>query len=476
MLTSLDFLSTGQPWPPECECERMEMYHHNKELFEGEHAEVYREDLKRIERVIGNFDEVISYPVIINFHKLMTLKTADLLLGEPPQISAGDTGSKEQTSVETIEKNSDLLNTMYMSAIDISRYGDGILNIRSAGEHGIIDITQPHYWYPVVSPDNVKEITNHVLAWCYETGNGDKTNRYLKARVHYKGYYDEKVYHLDGSTIGTLMTSQRVQTKLDDFAIVPISNVSTSDRITGIDDYTDIDSIVSELIVRVSQVSRILDKHAAPSMQGPMTALEQDPETGQWRLKTGTYFPRDSSDDPEVAYITWDAQLTANFTQIEKLVNFLYTVSEMGSAVFGDLSNSTGQVPSGSALKRLMISPLAKVNRIRMRFDPAIKKAIKLCSQLGGKGIVNLTDVDISITWQDGLPGDPTEEANIINLRTGGKQTMSTQRVLTQYDAMSTDDAEAEMERIQEEEAMSAPTPLPSFAQTDNATAPTQAG
>ena len=51
----------------------------------------------------------------------------------------------------------------------------------------------------------------------------------------------------------------------------------TSDRVYGIDDYTDLDSIVSEIEVRISQISKILDKHAEPSMQGPETALQLNP-------------------------------------------------------------------------------------------------------------------------------------------------------------------------------------------------------
>lgn len=469
MLVSLDFLNIGQQWPPACEEERLEMYECNRALFEGKHAKVYAEDLKRIERVIGNFNEVVSYPVVLNFQRLMSLKVADLLIGEPPQINAGDADSKEQIAVDTIAETNDLHNTLYEAVIDVSRYGDGLLCVRSGEDgNGLIETIQPRLWFPVVSPDNVKEIIAHVLAWTYETEEYDKKHRYLKARIHDKGKYAERIYELSGCTIIRMVAEKEFSTGLSDFAIVQIPNVMTSDRATGLDDYTDIDSIISELIVRVGQVSRILDKHASPSMSGPASALERDPVTGEWRLKCGNYFPRESAEDSPVEYITWDGQLSANFEQIEKLVNFLYTISEMGSAVFGDTTQTTGQAASGTALKRLMISPLAKVNRIRMRMDRAVKKALYLCSELGGEDVVNLKDVDISITWQDGLPSDPTEEANVINMRTAGAQTMSTMRVLTRYDGLSDDDAEAEIKRINEEQSASAPMSLPSFAQTDN--------
>ncbi len=91
--------------------------------------------------------------------------------------------------------------------------------------------------------------------------------------------------------------------------------------------------------------------------------------------KVGDYFPC-ASDTVKPEYLVWDASMDANFKQIELLTNQLYTISEMGSAVFGDLTNKTGDVPSGSALRRLMMSPLAKARRIANRFDPILKKSL----------------------------------------------------------------------------------------------------
>jgi len=241
-----------------------------------------------------------------------------------------------------------------------------------------------------------------------------------------------------------------VPTGLDDFAIVQVSNVITSDRINGFDDYTDVDSIIGDMMVRIGQIDRILDKHANPSMSGPSSALERDEVTGTYRLKTGNYFPRDNSDDPKVEYITWEGQLDASFRQIEKLTNMLYTISEMGSALLGDTSNTVGQVASGTSLKRLMISPLAKVGRVRGRFDSALKKAIRLCSQLGGKRIEK---GKISIGWKDGLPEDDMEVANILEKRMAGNPSMSAYRALQKYDQLTPEQAEEELGYIEEENA-----------------------
>ena len=219
MLTDLSFLDIGQKFPPSCESERLEMYRDNKDLFESKHVDVYKEQLKRIERVIGNFDEVFSYSVILNFQKLISLKTADLLLGKPPEITLGEIDSKEQKAVETIAKNSDLINTLNEIAIDISRYGDGLLYIRNNGKGGIIDVAQPSLWFPVVSPDNAREILYHVLAWTTKTIQNNNEITKLKVMIHSKGSYEKREYLVEGSTIlKSTKAPEIIKTGLDDFA------------------------------------------------------------------------------------------------------------------------------------------------------------------------------------------------------------------------------------------------------------------
>ena len=66
ILTDLSFLERGKPWPPPSELKRLRTYSDHKKLFEDEHGEVYREQFGRIERVIGNFDRVVSYATVLN--------------------------------------------------------------------------------------------------------------------------------------------------------------------------------------------------------------------------------------------------------------------------------------------------------------------------------------------------------------------------------------------------------------------------
>ena len=169
----------------------------------------------------------------------------------------------------------------------------------------------------------------------------------------------------------------------------------------------------------------------------------------------GKYFPLGPGDQPP-QYITWDGELEAAFKQIDLLMEQFYALSETCAAAFGSLKQ--GLAESGSALRRLMMAPLAKVNRIRMRFDPALKKVLKLASALEvAQGMPNAVKLeDVHITWQDGLPDDDMERTQIEVQRYGAGLT-SLESALKRLDGPEGEALQAEIERIKAEQAANRP-------------------
>ena len=247
------------------------------------------------------------------------------------------------------------------------------------------------------------------------------------------------------------MLEERVQeTGVDEFLVVPVNNIVTTDRVTGLDDYSDLDGIIQELETRAAQISRILDKHADPSMYGPDSAATVDPLTGKATYRAGgKYYPVMPDEDPP-GYITWDGQLEAAFKQMDLLMEQLYAISETSPAAFGQLK--AGLAESGSALRRLMLAPLAKVNRIRMRFDPALKDALYLASALEvaqrRTGAVLLES--IRVDWQDGLPADEIEQTTIETQRKTAGLT-STESSLKRLYGLEGAALQEELQRIQDD-------------------------
>jgi len=474
MLNNLNWLESGAQFPPECERERLERYAQNKRIFENRHMEVYNDQWRRIEKVVGSSAEVISYPIVLNFQKKISLKTADFLFMEKPIISASNKkkskekakdGKKDslrqQEVIDAIVEQSDLFSIGYQGAIDCSRYGTTVFKIDVEGGKGKISISSPEFLFTVVSKEDRKKVENYVLAWMSDTVDEvGKEQVILTTFIHSKGSYTKKVFKMkDRHTIGALLIEERDRkTHLKDFAIVPVHNVLTSDSVYGIDDYMDVDSIVSELEIRTAQISKILDTHANPTVSGSQNALSYDKVTGQYYFDAGNFYSRTTNEEPPLEYITWDANLTSNFNQVEKLLNYLSTISEMGAAIFdGDLK--TGNLPSGSALKRLYINVLAKVARVRNAFDKGFKRAIATASEAGHKCALGAGDVNI--TWQDGLPNDTKEQAEIINIRTAGAQTMSAKRAMMVLDKLNNDAADDEMKDIEMEQMMGSGMTIP---------------
>lgn len=462
MLTNMNFLNIGAPWPPPSELERVTLYKQNRSLFEGKHDKVFKDWIRLLRD-----DQKATLEIILNWPKRLSTLFADLLLGEPPQIEAGDEGSKEQDAVTRLIELNSLFNTAYEVALDVSRFGVGLFKIRH-DERAIVEAQTPLVWFPVVQPDNVKDVTAHVLGWDYEQEEqsiwGAKLQRYLKLEIHEKGRITTRLHKMAAGNIAGLIEENVVQTGVDDFLVIPVYNLSTSDRLAGLDDYSDLDSIVQELEVRLAQISRILDKHADPNMCGPDSALEQDPQSGQWTFRGGgKYFPVGQGEQPPT-YVTWEGQLEAAFKELDVLMEQLYILSETSAAAFGQLK--AGLAESGSALRRLMMAPLAKVNRIRLRFDPALKKALMLASELeaaqGVKDAVKLEE--IHITWQDGLPDDDMEETQIETTRYTAGLT-SLESALMRLDGLEGEALQAEIERIRGEQAktQSPALELPSF-------------
>ncbi len=525
MLRNLMWLEPEQPFPPLKERNRIVRYVENEALFDGEHfgdvlrtrdkvysqegkVSVYQKCAERICQVIGNFDEVISFPVLLNYQRLMSLKMADLVCGEYPSITG--TTSKENQALKDVRDYCDFDARLYSTVIDISRYGDAIWRIYldDTGRK-VFTCWDPKEWYPIVSQDGTNTITAHVLCWRInktETATGTPPQWELHVQIHWcatdkVGSYEYRVYEMDsmGHTIKRLLTSTNVSTGLDCCAVFSLKAYGTTTSVYGYDDYMPIDSILAEIMTRIGQISVILDKHADPNITGPITMLTQDPQTGEYHLKTGKFFAV-SQGEQEPKYMTWDGQLSAAFKQLEFLINQLYILSEMGAALLGGQDGS-GTAISGTAMRFKMVNPLAKARRIANSMSRPVRQLFSELSSdaeveeneersdsgtsltggisvpqgsgsdgagvSGGDGgaatgnprgtpeekplVLPIPFKKISIFWADGLPDDPRENVEICKLATGANKMMPLEAGIREYFGRTSEEAQQWIQQIQDE-------------------------
>lgn len=451
MLTSLNAFTVGQKFPAETEVKRLQTYDANKKLFEGRHGEVYKDWIKMLRG-----DQKATMEIILNWNKRLSLLWADMLLGETPLIT-GD----NQEALDTLIEENNLMAVAYEVSIDVSRYGMGVFKVRY-DNRSIIEAIPPSYLYTVVDPANIKDIKAYVIAWSYDVPepsifNKDAKTTYLKCEIHEKGKITNKLFELKEKKIIKELALEvpEVFTGIDEFLVVPVQNLLTSETVEGMDDYSDLESIIQEIEIRVSQISRILDDHSDPNMYGSETALERDPDSGEWVFKGGGKFFPLGQGDIAPGYITWDGKLESAFKEIDLLTEQLYVMSETSATAFGQLK--VGLVESGSALRRLMMAPIIKVRRIRMRFDPALKKLIKVATHLGAVTSGNSGEEvkKVHITWYDGLPQDEREQTEIVSMQVQNKLISKEKALKTLFDYSDLTISE-ECDRIAKEEGAKA--------------------
>lgn len=474
MLYNFDWLNVGEAFPPEAEASRIERYKQNRDLFNLEHfaesslrsrsetcdvpVAVYAQCAQRISQVVGNFEEVISFPVLLGYQRLMSLKMADLVCGEYPTITGGDDEASDHIGEVRDSVNFD--DRLYSTVIDLSRYGDAIWRMYKDEDDGHNTFTcwTPTQWFPVVKQDGTNTVQAHCLCW-RENVSDDSLNPDWRLHVQIHGcskadygHYEAREYrmHTDGTTIAELVSTESVVTGFNACAVMHLKAFSVSDSIYGYDDYMPIDSILAEIMVRIGQISAILDKHAEPNMSGPVSMLSVNPETGERYLQTGKFFATSPGENAP-SYLTWDGQLDAAFKQLEFLIDQLYILSEMGAAILGGQEGSATAI-SGSAMRFKMVNPLAKARRIANSLSVSVRRLFaNLCTD------TKITMANVAVKWSDGLPDDPRETIENVKLITGETSLMPLEKAIVEFFNKSPAEARSWLEEINKRAAEKIP-------------------
>lgn len=444
MLTNLNWLAEGKPWPPPSEAARIKRYQEHERLFLTEHDEVWK---ARFVKLADQYKKKnSSVKTILNYHQLLSKKTADFVCGESPTIET------EGETDKLIELLNDLnfFSMLYENIIDVSRYGNGL--IKFVGKE--ITEANPQHWIPIVDPSNLKRILQDVIVYPTDTDADGKPSA-LYAEIHSSGKIEirKHKFNADSSTIGGLISAPVTKsTGLEISAVQRLTNLTHSGSVFGLDDYNIVNSIIAELMWRLHCADTILDKHSEPSMSGPKSALEWDERTKQYFVPLGNYFQRESKDDPDFGYVVWDGNLESNWKEIEILLDQLYILSEMGQAFAdagGDASDS-----SGTALKLRMVSPRIKAQRLVSLNSPTVKRVIYNLAKLNN---IKINKNTLKLYWSDGLPVDEKEQLEMLSSATGGKAVMSQYSAIKKR-GLSDDDTKKEQNQIHDEEAAMTPT------------------
>lgn len=454
--------------------ERIQRYKDNKELFKGQHFEVF----ERQGKVLTDAQKELIY-ISANLPGLICKKSADFLFGEAAKYNAGrEDNSEEQKALERFDAENDLNVLNYEAALGGAFRGDIYYKIRWGQrwqgkiKQGLdpfrvfIESQNPEYVFIETLPGDAKNIFAYHIGIPVVVPSTDGKEYFLNVESHYPGKIVKRKFRMRPTdyVLGKVIRfhiyaeikeeHKETPTNIPFPLVVHAPNYALDDSWEGIDDLTEHYSIFAEINNRLSKIAEILDKHSDPAMSVPAGSLDTA-EDGSPIFHTGRdkIFETDQGvDKPE--YITWDGQLNAAFKELETLIDYLLMTAEIPPVVLGkDNSGTSGS--SGSGIKQRMNSLLLKIKRKRQYFEKVLRRVLviaQLVEHEKAKKVDYEVVEDPRILFNERLVEDEMEKASIAQARTGGKPTISVKTVLQEDYGLTEEQAERELARIQEEE------------------------
>jgi len=183
MLTNLDFIADGKPWPPEDrdEMARLDEHVRMRRAYAGLHDQIFPGYAAYLSDA-GKDPK--KQKIVLDWPYIATSSYMHLLFGEEPVVLAGD-------RVDLPDRPDEQVFT------DVSRYGIGIYEVSDAGIHAL----NPENCFIVVEPDNIQRYQAFVFFSILHKEEKDNTGKstkkeYVKFTIHTRGKIQHQIFEV----------------------------------------------------------------------------------------------------------------------------------------------------------------------------------------------------------------------------------------------------------------------------------------
>jgi hypothetical protein len=499
----------GQQFPPFNHRERISKYKRLKKLFQGKQFEVYERATKLL-KDSPFADQLQQLYIAVNLADILVTKPADLLVGEPPSFESGlPDSSAQQTAINSYVEENDLVKLIHESCIGNGYRGDSWVKVRwgyrsdfsevlarggsipaDVTMEPIIEHVNAEFVFPELTRGNVKSFKAVNICTVEYVIDGRTEMPFLNVERHIPGYIVYERYELFefeggldtnwgyplhcyniGAKVPTGRDEDFVETGVPYLLVQHIPYKSVDDDWEGIGGLEKLESLLAAINDRIVQIDYILWKHSDPTAFGPDLDTGID---GKSLSFGGKYIPV-TKEDVAPGYMVWNGQLAEAFKELEVLISLVFQISETPQWLFGSTlgnnSGGTGTSHTDSASIKARFMPiLSKVNRIRTQYDKAIRDALYVCQLIEiANGDASFEAVYPTIAWQDGIPKNALEEAQIAALRTGNKPNLDVKSAIKRQDSVDDEKADEIIRRIGEDEKNANSFVTPSIFNSPNA-------
>lgn len=427
---------------------RLRDYARYRDLYRSNFAKPFHQVINKLLQRYPLQGTTAQTLIEINLFKALTDFFKNLIANNDFEINV----ESNQDLWDEIAKENNFISVLKEVCIDNSRFGDALFKVAFVDDKVKIFSVCPDCWFPVFHNGNLNELDGHILL--YDLKLNGKDYKHIE-KIH-KGYIENEVWEVSNGLLSRRIEDIRefgfeeiddFSDKWDDFVLFHVKNSTESDSYYGESDYKCVISIIEEIMLTVSQNSKIINRHANPKLAGSIENTEMNPATGE-RYVPNKDFILTGKDGTKPEYITADLQADAIKSHIDTLLQFYYMLTKTPPQAYGiDLSGNL----SGESLKKIFMAAITKVEDVRaVSLNNAIKKTVECALAFAG-----IKDAQVEIDWGEAIKLDYTEEVKACNDRVLSG-TMSQLSAIKELSKLPDDKAELELKEIQKEKGADA--------------------
>jgi hypothetical protein len=495
------FLKKGEQWPRTEDIERLAKYKRMNMIFKGVPHDLFKRarDILAESPVAAQLDKLY---IAVNLMDVLTTKPADILVGKGVAFESGQPdASPTQKALNSIVEENEVNKLVYEAVVSAGITGDAWFKTYYDVKHDlsvydelglavptgvgayepVIESVPAQQVFPELKAGSKKQFRavniaalEHVEEPYGLLGNRSKEKTYLNVERHLPGYILYERYELIHVTVNTewgapiseYVVKEQVATgRQSDMVVTGCREIlvrhapykASTDSWQGIGNIEKLEETLMAINDRLMQIDYILWKHADPTAYGP--SLDNAGNSASWG---GKYVPTEK-EDVIPGYMTWNSQLGEAFKQLDYLLSLVFQQSETPQWLFGTTitqdKGGTGTSHSdGRAIEMRLLPITSKVRRIKMYVEPAIRDVLWLAQELevyANRGVGTFKQYKPeypAVKWDNPIPSDPKEDAEVAAIRTGNRQTLDTHSAIKRLDGLDDLQAREIASRIKDDE------------------------
>ena len=394
-------------WQSE-DTKRLQNYERYRELYRSEFSRPFSGVINKLIRRYPLQNTTAQTLIEVNLFKSMTDFYKFLTTNNGVEIV---TDAKNQEVWDKISKENNFISVLKEVCVDNSRFGDALFKVACVNNQVKIFSICPDCWFPVCEKGNLNELSGHILM--YDIVHNGLLYKHIE-KIH-KGYVENEVWQISNGILSNRVKNieefgikdiDDFSGKWNDFNLFHVKNTTESDTFYGESDYKSCESLVEEIMLTVSQNSKIINRHANPKLAGSIENTELNPLTGERHFPNSDFITM-GKDGQKPEYITADLQTDSIKTHIDTLMQFFYMLTKTPPQAYGiDVSANM----SGESLKAILSSAIAKIQDIRLvSLSNAVEKTVECALAFAGA-----KNSKVKINWDSKPEKQESEKTEVL--------------------------------------------------------------